>query len=303
MKRILKDYFTFSRKERIAVIMLLLVIMACIAMPYLYRPKPRPPFINKALVDFIAKANAASQRDSSASEQGTSLYHSQPVTEVVHHALFAFDPNTVSAEGWARLGVNDRTIRTILNYRSKGGRFRQPDDIRKIWGIGKEDADRLLPFVRIAEMPGNSFALGKRQGKNPGRKAGVIDINTATAEDWATLPGIGEALANRITRYRERIGGFVATDQIKKTYGINDSLYRVISPYLRTEQATVPKLDLNTVSAYDLKTRTGIPDALARAIIVYRQQYGAYTSVADLKKIVFLTDSVFQRLAKYVKVN
>lgn len=303
MKRILKDYFTFSRKERIAVIILLLVIVACIAMPYLYRPKPRPPLINQALVDFIAKANIAPSKDSTVSESATSLYNAKGVTEPLHQTLFAFDPNTVSAEGWARLGVHERTIRTILNYRNKGGRFRQPDDIRKIWGISKEEADRLLPFVRIAETPDNIFSFGKKQEKISNRKPGIIDINTATVEDWAALPGVGEALANRITRYRERIGGFVAPDQLKKTYGIGDSLYRVISPYLRAEQATVPKLDLNTVSAYDLKMRTGITDALARAIIVYRQQYGAYTSVADLKKIVFLTDSVFQHLVKCVKVN
>ncbi len=303
MKRILKDYLTFSKKERMAVIILLLVIVACIAMPYLYRPKPGPPLINQALVDFIAKANTASQKDSTVPEPATLLYDAKSTTEVIHHNLFAFDPNTVSAEGWARLGVNERTIRTILNYRNKGGRFRQPDDIRKIWGISKEEADRLLPFVRIAETPGNIFSFGKKQEKISNRKPALIDINTATVEEWAALPGVGEALANRITRYRERIGGFVASDQLKKTYGISDSLYRVISPYLRTEQATVPKLDLNTVSAYDLKMRTGIADALARAIVVYRQQYGAYTSVADLKKIVFLPDSVFQRLAKYVKVN
>jgi hypothetical protein len=45
----LKDYFTFSKKERTAMIILLLLIACFIAAPYLYSVKRKPPVINQAL--------------------------------------------------------------------------------------------------------------------------------------------------------------------------------------------------------------------------------------------------------------
>jgi len=42
----------------------------------------------------------------------------------------------------------------------------------------------------------------------------IIDINTATLEDWKLLPVIGEVLANRIVTYRKRMGGFTKESQV-----------------------------------------------------------------------------------------
>jgi len=65
---------------------------------------------------------------------------------------FKFDPNELDAAGWKQLGIRDRTIQTILNYRSKGGRFRKPEDLRKIWGMLPADADRLIPYCSIEKQ-------------------------------------------------------------------------------------------------------------------------------------------------------
>jgi competence protein ComEA len=141
---------------------------------------------------------------------------------------------------WKRLGIADKTIRTIVNYRSKGGKFRSAEDLRKIWGFKKEDAERLIPFVQmeVNEQP----AKPKNDLPGPQPKQPVIrnipkeiDINTATAEEWKALPGIGEVLANRIIKFRERIGGFVSMEQLHKTYGISDSVFQLIGPYIKLD--------------------------------------------------------------------
>ena len=41
--------------------------------------------------------------------------------------LFYFDPNTISTSDWKRLGLRDKTIKTIENYLSKGGHFYKPE--------------------------------------------------------------------------------------------------------------------------------------------------------------------------------
>ncbi len=63
--------------------------------------------------------------------------------------LFYFDPNTASVTDWKRLGIRDKTAETIQKYLSKGGHFYKPEDINKIWGLHKDDIDRLLPYVKI----------------------------------------------------------------------------------------------------------------------------------------------------------
>ncbi len=301
MKRIWKDYFTFSKKERIAAIALLLLIALFIAAPYFYPVKHSPPVLSKALRDFVKDSKATQLSQDSMAEPRESFNVSKYANEPLSFVLFPFDPNTISEREWKRLGISDKTIHTLLNYRNKGGRFKSPEDIRKIWGMKKEVADRIIPYVKIAETVSSPYPTKKIGISNP--QPSIIDINTATIEDWKSLPGIGEVLANRIMKYRERMGGFTNEAQVKTTYGISDSVFRLIAPYLRTVSETIQKINLNTISAYELRIRANIPDAVARAIIAYRQQYGPYQSVNDLKKIVFISDSLFQKIVGQVKVD
>ncbi len=48
--------------------------------------------------------------------------------------MFYFDPNTLDEAGWQRLGVRDKTIATIKNYLSKGGKFYKARRYKKDMG-------------------------------------------------------------------------------------------------------------------------------------------------------------------------
>ncbi|MEO8171761.1 MAG: helix-hairpin-helix domain-containing protein [Sediminibacterium sp.] len=304
MKRIIKDYFTFSKKERTAMIILLLLIACFIAAPYLYSVKQKPPVINQVLVDFLAqKKNPATD-----SSEETSMVFRQTVHAVSKKETFLFDPNIISPGEWKRLGIADKTIRTIVNYRSKGGKFRSAEDIRKIWGIRKEDADRIIPFVQIETVTQPKKQIGdppspSSQQIRSVKKTAELDINTATIEEWKALPGIGEVLANRIIKFRERIGGFTSMEQFRKTYGISDSVFLVIEPFLKLNPDTLPKLNLNVASVYDLRKRLAVSIAVAKAIIVHREQNGVFRSVDEVKNVVLMTDTMFQRISQLVSTQ
>ncbi len=56
----------------------------------------------------------------------------------------------------------------------------------------------------------------------------IINLNTATAEQLTSLPGIGEAKALAILEYRNKAGRFESTEEIKNVSGIGDAMYEKI---------------------------------------------------------------------------
>jgi len=308
MKKIWKEYFSFSKKERIGGCILLFLIAGFMIIPYLIPEAGEPPVIDPLLQAFVQQNKKIYQEKDSTESPETYSADSDRKAEI-KASVFPFDPNLITMEEWMRLGLSSKTAGTIIHYRIKGGKFKRPEDIRKIWGLSGKDADRLIPYVRIKDK--TEFAGGRSiyqnidstnpyYGKN---KPSVIDINSSDPENWKTLPGIGEVLANRIVHYRERIGGFSRPEQVKKVFGIRDSVYQLFLPYLKINPATLPKLDLNRASPFELVERTGVSADVAKAIVVYRQQYGAYQKIADLKKIVFMTDSVFNKIIPNVTIS
>jgi comEA protein len=65
-----------------------------------------------------------------------------------------------------------------------------------------------------------------------GTPSAPVNINTATAEQLQTLPGIGEALAGRIVAYREANGLFTDVAQLINVDGIGTKKLENILDYI-----------------------------------------------------------------------
>ena len=57
---------------------------------------------------------------------------------------------------------------------------------------------------------------------------GLIDLNTATDEELATLPGIGPARAQAIVDHREQHGPFASAEAITEVHGIGQGIYQQV---------------------------------------------------------------------------
>lgn len=220
--------------------------------------------------------------------------------------LFFFDPNIITSDDWKRLGLREKTINTILNFISKGGKFRQPDDIKKIWGLHEDEIQRLMPYVRITSNnppAENSKQLPVFARNDQKRPVETVDINVADTTELIRLPGIGPKLSNRIINFRERLGGFYNIEQVSETFGLHDSVFQKIKPLFQLHDKNIRQLNINTASLDELKQHPYIRYNLANLIIQYRTQHGNFAAISDIKKIMTVTDDLYDKLSPYLTIN
>lgn len=68
----------------------------------------------------------------------------------------------------------------------------------------------------------SSVSANRASGSSSG---GKVNINTATAQELDSLPGIGPAMAERIIAYRTEKGTFTSPEDLKEVSGIGDKKY------------------------------------------------------------------------------
>jgi len=241
------EYFVFTGKERKAAFILLGFMVVFGFFAFWYKPAFTSPAIDAKVQQQLARIsyrqNTGAGVDSLDEETGDSTKETYTAkTTGVVHWLFYFDPNTLDAEGLKKLGFGDKTVEHIIAYR-KTGKFQKPEDLYNIPRIRKKTVEKVLPFVKIG-------AALTQQLKQPASPAAItpsvtstaaptavhykpVNINTAAAADFKAFPGVSDVVANRIIKFRTILKGFTNVDDVAKTYGLPDSSFKIMRPYLR----------------------------------------------------------------------
>ncbi len=316
-KKFVTDYLSFTRKDRIGVMVLLFLIVIVVLLPYCW---PSAKIKTSSAEDIQKIKMAAAQlkkiddSDSNNNDAAPGHYAERRNYNKEKAASFYFDPNTLDAAGWKRLGIRDKTISTIQNYLSKGGKFKKPEDIGKIYGLFKDDYERLLPYVQIKDEAATNikdneakkeYAIADKRNYADKKFTApkTIDINNADTTAFIALPGIGSKLAARIVNFRDKLGGFYDVQQVAETYGLPDSTFIRIRSLLQCNHPVVKQININTEDANTLKQHPYIRWNLANAIVQYRNQHGNFKSVDDLKFIAIVTPEVFDKIRHYLVIE
>jgi competence protein ComEA len=65
-----------------------------------------------------------------------------------------------------------------------------------------------------------------------------VNLNTATAEQLATIPGVGPKMAERIIDYRQKNGGFKKVEDLMNVSGVGEKSFLKMKPLITV---TAPK--------------------------------------------------------------
>ena len=226
---------------------------------------------------------------------------------------FLFDPNDISPDSLQLLGFSRKQAQTILNYRNKGGKFRQKKDFAKMYVVDSATYSSLAPYIllpdsypaRAAAKPagekdlvpksavfgtksaGNENLVPKSAvsgtksveedlfGQKVERNRYMCNLNTADSAALVRLYGIGGYYARKILKYREQLGGsFVSPRQLLEIDGFTQERYSKIEKSIFVREEDIKGFSLLNAERSALERHPYIGPYAARGIVTYLRVKG-----------------------------
>jgi competence protein ComEA len=299
----IRTYFSMSKWETLAAIVIfglgILIWSSSLLVPRYFKTNQIKVNDSVAIAQLIAQVEAAEEDTNTRWKRSNSNFAKSDGTNI---KPFAFDPNILDSNGWCRLGLTAKQVGTILNYRRKGGQFRDKSDVQKMYSISEAEFKKLEDFITIKELPKKQYA-NNWNDKYPktARQPIIVEINSADTAAFNKLYGIGPTLAFRIVEFRTKIGGFVSKEQIKEVYGITDSTFQKIKDQLTINKALVKKININTISFQDLRLHPYFPEPIALALMKFRKNnQGKIESWDSIEAISQIDAAVKAKIKPYI---
>lgn len=302
----MRELFNFSRKERAGIIGLLLIIFLLIVFAALI-----PRFIPSDRTNF------------SKWEAEVNTYLAKKVNKIPSDRtshLVAFNPNEVDSVSLVNMGLPLKVIVNWMKYLEKGGRFRDKEGVKKIFGMTFELFEQLDTFIVIPTrsitvtkvtraIPDDKSSKGfncdttfrRTYTKKEKTRVMSIELNSADSLHLLEIPGIGPVFASRIIRYRNLLGGYYSVAQLREIYGMREENFTAISQYFAVNQSSLKPFSINFSTIRELGRHPYVGFRTARKVIKLRDKIGKFSSADDLSSII-VADSL-HRLIPYMKFS
>jgi len=220
-----------------------------------------------------------------------------------------FNPNSAKAGLLDSVGLPPWVAKSIINYRSKGGKFKSKLDVKKIYGLSDSVYARIKSLILLPDSVSklaysSQWDLTKNQGRKqfqPKPKWAPFDLNLADTFQLDKVFGIGMKTAKRIAKYRDDLGGFLNYNQLHGVW----SLDTIVIETLQEKSFIAPdftprKLKINLATEEELANHPFIRKNLAKYIFRYRKQHGSYIATKDLLNIKVMPTDIVEKLDPYL---
>lgn len=250
----------------------------------------------EAVNDSMAKATA----DSLWQAKGRKKHPKRPTwrDSLPERQMQLFDPNTADSLTLLRVGFLPWNAHSLLRYRAKGGRFRRPEDVRKLYNLPDSIYERVQPWIDIdttlLSQPDTLPRLSPYKGHI--KRDTLIGINAADTGSLQYLRGIGPYYARQVVRRREQLGGYVRLEQLREIEGF---------PY----DSVLSHLYLDTIAIRQIRVATARRGELVRHPYISYEQAVAIDDLRhrrsirgreDLLRAKIFTEEEIARLLPYL---
>jgi DNA uptake protein ComE-like DNA-binding protein len=228
---LIKDYFTFNRKEQrgifVLITILLLLVTANQFVPMLIRPGPVDfSGFEKEIAAFekeVARADSIAEHEKRNRYQGpgyrtsTGIRDSIKLPKSYPKEIFTIELNSTDTFELQRLrGIGSSFARRIVKYRDRLGGFISKSQLLEVWGM---DSSR---YNAIAEhLYADPDSIHK------------IDLNTVSFKELLSHPYFPFEVTKAIMLYRKEHKKFMQPEELMNIKVIPDSAYRKMKDYIR----------------------------------------------------------------------
>lgn len=215
---------------------------------------------------------------------------------------FYFNPNKVTYEELISFGLSPKQSGNIVNYVKAGGKFYKKENLKRLYCMDDKLYKKLEPWIVLDKLPAKDSP--SKPSITPSwntKEKVIIEINAADTLDLQLLRGIGPSYSRRIYNYGKKLGGYVKIEQIKEVYGMNDTLYQSIVPFLIVKP-NPKKININTSTIKQLNAHPYIDFFQAKAIIRLREDIQGIKSLEDLRQINLIDQTTYEKLLPYVEL-
>ena len=219
-----------------------------------------------------------------------------------------FDPNTADSSTLVHLGFKPWQAKNMLKYRAKGGKYRQVEDLKRLYGMTDSMYQALLPYICIAREEVDSLerdsvmrdSLPKWVSEN---KDTILNLRTADTTELKMIRGIGSYRARQIVRYREQLGGFVRVEQVLEVKGMEKLEADSVVKWFVLDSVVVEQINVNQVSAQRLAKHPYLRFEQAKAIYELRRRKVRLNSIKDLDRLDCIDMTTLEKVAPYLNFD
>jgi len=271
----MKSHFTFTKKQRNGIFLLIAMMVILQVVFYFYNKtldiKSNDDIINTELQQEIDSLKLVQIENSK-------------------FKIFPFNPNYITDYKGYTLGMSNEEIDRLHKFRATDKWVNSAAEFQQVTKVSDSLLAILSPNFKFPEWVTNpkpkSFQSNNYSSK-PKSFAQKIDLNQATASQLKRIYGIGDALSERIVSYREKIGGqFIADVELTQVYGLSpEVIERIQEQFTVKTPKPITRFNLNTATRDELVTIQYIDYEVAHNIIEQRILLDGFKSLTDLTKV------------------
>ena len=231
--------------------------------------------------------------------------------------LQVFDPNTADSSTLVHLGFKPWQAKNLLKYRAKGGRYRKPEDLKRLYGMTDSMYQILQPYIQIVRTEVDSLrmdSMGRdslwrdttRYDSMPKwqhvKKDTILNLRTADTTELKMIRRVGSYRAKQIVRYRDALGGFVRVEQLREVEGMELVADSVMKHFV-LDSANVKQLNVNSMGVRQLSRHPYLRFEDAKAIYELRRRKIKLDSIEQLYELETMSEETIKKVAPYLNFD
>ncbi|MCF6182977.1 helix-hairpin-helix domain-containing protein [Lutibacter sp.] len=218
--------------------------------------------------------------------------------------IYPFNPNYITDFKGYQLGLSVKEIDNLLAYRKQGKFVNSSKEFQNVTEVSDSLLKAISPYFKFPNWVTKRNVLSKINYTTKAKNVVIKDINTATISDFKKVSGIGNKLAERIIKYRNKLQGFSFNSQLYEVWYLDkDVADRALKRFQVIKKPNISKIDINEATAKQLYNNVYINYNLAKIILSYRDEVAEIQSIEELKKIDSFPLDKFNLIALYLRAN